>query len=269
MMADAAREWDAVASVLEKSERLNRPWHQRHDIDSVVVSLMGRVRNHTILDVGSGTGYFTRELARKGARVTGVDISPNMIALANKLHQSDKVHFVLADIATTAMGTRAFDGAVANMSLMDIGPCDRAIKQIARFLRPGGRFVFSTTHPIFADQTWAVVHVKGRRFLARGVYRYLTSRTVRSSPSWAPGATVTQYHRPLQKYLKWFHAAGLTLETLLEVPSGRRPQYVAIPDPTKALPRRSFYYSPRDFRTRETARRELPAFLIGSCLNTG
>ena len=91
-----------------------------------------------ILDVGCGTGHLAEQIASKGAIVTGVDQSPEMIGQAREAHPG--IRFEVMDAREMAF-TEKFDAMFSNATLHWIKEPERAIERIARALRPGGRFV--------------------------------------------------------------------------------------------------------------------------------
>lgn len=95
-----------------------------------------------VLEVGCGTGLFTAEIAATGCRVTAIDISPDLLALARKRVTADNVCFVLEDAHATSFDSASFDAVIGSSCLhhLDI---DKATKEFHRLLRPGGRLMFT------------------------------------------------------------------------------------------------------------------------------
>jgi ubiquinone/menaquinone biosynthesis C-methylase UbiE len=105
-----------------------------------------------VLDIGCGTGVPTaRQLADAGLRVTGIDISPGMLALARV--NVPEAEFLQADAVDFA-GT-GFDAAVAFFSLLMLSRADidRALAAIHEGLKPGGHFVLSMVEADLDDTT--------------------------------------------------------------------------------------------------------------------
>ena len=124
--------------------------------DSVLVSLLdllGPLDGLRVLDVACGHGRLTRELARRGGDVSGIDISGNLIAKAREIEQNERlgIRYVHADVTSSELlrgGT--YDSVTCSFGLSDIDDLAGAISAISTALRPGGSFVFSILHPCFS-----------------------------------------------------------------------------------------------------------------------
>src|SRR3954462_3956067 len=91
-----------------------------------------------ILDLGCGTGTLTAEIARRGARVTGVDQSAEMIETAREKYA--ELAFEVAD--GQALGyVAAFDAVFSNATLHWMPRARDVVRGVERALLPGGRFV--------------------------------------------------------------------------------------------------------------------------------
>lgn len=98
----------------------------------------------------------TRELARRGAEVVGIDISGKLIAKSREAEKDTPhgVRYIQADVTTPGtVGVGEFDVVSCSFGLSDIDDLDGAIRSISRVLRNGGRFAFSILHPCSAGAT--------------------------------------------------------------------------------------------------------------------
>jgi SAM-dependent methyltransferase len=102
-----------------------------------------------ILDVATGTGWSARNVARAGARVTGVDISRELLAAARDLsqHLRPPIEFKLADAEQLPFDDAAFDGVISTFGVMFARDQARAAAELARVTRVGGRLALTTWQP--------------------------------------------------------------------------------------------------------------------------
>lgn len=119
--------------------------------------LLGIRPGERVLDVGCGNGTFSRRLAELGAEVVACDFSAQFIALAERRTvghpAAGRIAYRVLDAtdadALATLGAARFDAAVATMVLMDMATIAPLLAALRRALRPGGRFVFSVSHPCF------------------------------------------------------------------------------------------------------------------------
>ena len=105
-----------------------------------------------ILDIGCGNGLFARRLAKKGIAVTAFDFAEGNIRNA-KQHDNKGIDYHVLDATNyddlVQLGNNQFDGAAANMVLMDMPEIDTLFKALTVILKKGSPFVFSVSHPCF------------------------------------------------------------------------------------------------------------------------
>jgi demethylmenaquinone methyltransferase / 2-methoxy-6-polyprenyl-1,4-benzoquinol methylase len=96
-----------------------------------------------VLDLCCGTGALTRELGRRvpQGRVTGVDFSPQMLAVAAAHHGPPNVTYEQADVLALPFGSQTFDAATMAFSMRNVTDIGACLREVARVLRPGGSFV--------------------------------------------------------------------------------------------------------------------------------
>lgn len=174
-----------------------------------------QVRPRTILDVGTGTGFLAVGLARAGYRVTGIDISPAMLARARRKAREAgvSVPFVLGDAEAPPFRTESFDMVITRNLLWTLCEPDTALRHWFHLLRPGGRIVLS-------DGVWSHGGLTG---LLR---RLEHATTRRLHPGQGPGVLPRFWsaYRLVRKHLPYFR--GLRARdavTLLEHCGFRNP----------------------------------------------
>ena len=110
------------------------------------LKLLGNVRGKTILDMGCGTGLYTRILKRRGATVYGLDISEGMLAIARR--EVPGVEFVYGTAEKLPYKNKSFDIVLAALMMEYFSCWDKVLEEVRRVLKPKGIFVFSTGNPV-------------------------------------------------------------------------------------------------------------------------
>jgi 2-polyprenyl-3-methyl-5-hydroxy-6-metoxy-1,4-benzoquinol methylase len=127
-----------------------------HDIH--FVPLLGKLSGTQVIDLGCGEGCLARRMAMMGAQVVGVDISDELISLARKAtSESLDITFIQSTISDLSkLVDSKFNLATCVMVLMDTPSLEPIFREAARVLLPGGRLVFSVTHPIWdrSEMQW-------------------------------------------------------------------------------------------------------------------
>lgn len=103
-----------------------------------LVNILNPLPGEDILDVGCGTGYLANVISQRGAEVTGIDASPEMIAKAK--HEHPSIDFRLMS-ATAIHLQKTFDAVFSNAALHWVLDKQAAIGCIYDAVKPGGRFV--------------------------------------------------------------------------------------------------------------------------------
>ncbi|OKJ65746.1 class I SAM-dependent methyltransferase [Streptomyces sp. CB02261] len=119
------------------------------------LALVGDVRGRSILDLASGTGFYSREFRRRGAAdVLGIDISSEMVTVARRLEESAPlgVRYDVGDVAELRPLGQRFDIALAVQLLSyaeDRATTERMCRNAHRHLKPGGEFFVLNQSPDF------------------------------------------------------------------------------------------------------------------------
>ncbi len=182
-----------------------------------LLRVIGEVVGLRLLDLACGHGRLARELARRGARVVGVDLSAALLekAGAREAMSPLQIAYVHADAAAPeALAGEIFDGIGCSFGLSDIDDLDGAIATVARVLRPGGFFAFSLLHPCFpgweakqALPSWR----PGHGYFEEGWW-------CADGPTHGLRPKVGANHRMLSTYLNTLARHDLVVEEIAEPP---------------------------------------------------
>jgi len=109
----------------------------------LVFSLIDVEAGEKALDLGCGTGNYTIELAKRGADVVGIDTSEEMLGCARiKAQKADiKASFKAADAMNLPFPDSSFDAVLSNGLLCFLKEPEKALMEMHRVLKPGGRVV--------------------------------------------------------------------------------------------------------------------------------
>lgn len=109
----------------------------------VVFGLAGTLAGKRVLDVGTGDGTYALEAAARGAEVTAIDVEPAMLDAARPRAEELglQVEWELGRAQELAERDGAFDLVLAVTVLCFVPDASRAVREMARVLRPGGRLV--------------------------------------------------------------------------------------------------------------------------------
>lgn len=222
--SEARRAWDEAIDVWEDFQESEKDYSRERVHGPALFRALGPVRGLRVLDVGCGQGRFTRRLAARGARVTGIDWSKEMIDSATR-HEHEaplgiEYRRMDARYAARAWPPKSFDRVIACMSLMDMPNAPAVVRGAYRLLRPGGRFVFSISHPLnTAAVGWnrPSPGVPGRRGMLVDRYFEEGVRHLRWAMLRLKRPFVTPYwHRTLESWFDLLHRSGFTVESLSE-----------------------------------------------------
>lgn len=147
--------------------------------EQVIAAFLSPVAGRTMLDVGTGTGRAAIALAARGATVTGVDASAEMLVVAERRAQSANVTvtFARGDAHELAFGPQSFDAVVCLRVLMHTPDWRRSMAELCRVAR--GRVVFDYPALVSAAALQAWTRRAALRLGARvEAYRVFTDRAI-------------------------------------------------------------------------------------------
>ena len=173
------------------------------------LKVLGNVRGKDVLEIGCGAAQFGIELAKRGAKLSGIDLSVEQIRHARANVRKAGVEYKLyrgnaEDLSRFRSGS--FDIVTSDFALGFID-LDKLLPEVKRVLKPGGFCAFSWTSPIMDCMTWG-----GSPPITGFVRSYFDSK-----PFVEGGKDPTyEFKRTYGDWVRAFARAGLVLEDLIE-----------------------------------------------------
>jgi SAM-dependent methyltransferase len=203
------------------------PHHQRI-LNPCVEKLLGDVKGKKMLDAGCGEGYLARYYTKKGAIVTGIDLSRGLIETSEQLTEAGTIDYRVDNVCfIESVPNDEFDIVLSNLVLLNISCLDDAINEFHRVLKDGGILVFSIVHPAFnfyGPGSWQMgeknpvtnrregVFFKVDRYFEEEEYeRYWKTREGENFPE-----PISFFHRTLSTYLNSLTETGFSLVEFAE-----------------------------------------------------
>ncbi|MDP9237693.1 MAG: class I SAM-dependent methyltransferase [Chloroflexota bacterium] len=222
---DAADGWEYSAAAYTAFQDLGDK-NRTVLLDPVMLEQCGDVKGLRVLDLGCGEGRFSRMLAQRGARVTGIDLTAEMARTAQDRRVGDD-GYLRATAEQLPFPSGAFDVVISYVTLVDIVDYRAAIAEAARVLEPGGCLVVANLGFVTASSGW-LRDDEGKRVYHR-VDRYADefsqvfewrARELIPDPErfddFFHRIRITNWHRPLSAYMSAYLDAGLVLRSFLE-----------------------------------------------------
>jgi 2-polyprenyl-6-hydroxyphenyl methylase/3-demethylubiquinone-9 3-methyltransferase len=218
----AHRWWDPEGP--QKALHALNPVRLRYVADRV------RLRDAEVLDVGCGGGLLSEALAGEGARVTAIDLAPDLLKMArlHGLESGVRVDYRLAAVEPLADERPASFDAVTCMEMLEHVPDPASvIDACARLLKPGGTLVLSTLNRTPAAFALAIVGAEYvTRLLPKGTHRYRDFIRPSELAAWLREAGMQLDDVSGLLYEPWRHAARLTHRTDVNyLACARRPDF--------------------------------------------
>ena len=182
-----------------------------HEQEERLLGQAGELAGKNVLELGCGSAPCARWLAHDvpDVFVTGFDISMGMLRHAGTSHGA---HLVQADAASLPYADNSFDVVFSVFGAIPFVEDSAALmKEVARVLRPGGRFVFSITHPM----RWVFLDDPGPAGLT-AITSYFDQSGYVEEDETTGEVTYAEQHRTLSARITELIDAGFTLTGLLE-----------------------------------------------------
>jgi demethylmenaquinone methyltransferase / 2-methoxy-6-polyprenyl-1,4-benzoquinol methylase len=157
MFDGVARRYDLANSVLSGGQ--DRRWRR------CTRQTLELKPGQRVLDLAAGTGVSTRELARSGAMAIACDFSLGMLRAGKQRRDRRGLPFVAGDALHLPFADGAFDAVTISFGLRNVADVSRALAELARVTRPGGKLVVSE----FSQPVWTPFRMVYLNYLMRAL----------------------------------------------------------------------------------------------------
>lgn len=232
-----------------------------------VLRLMAPKKGDHILDLACGQGFFSHALAAEGARVTGIDVAPELIDIARTHAMHNQEFYVSSADNLRAFKDKSFDSVLCVLAIQNIEKMGLAFKEASRVLKEKSHFIIVLNHPAFripGKTAWGFDEQGGPMGRVSGGVQYrrvdeymAESRAIIDMhpgiirPEHATGTKkeiTYSFHRPIQGYSKALSNAGFAILRIEEWMSHKE---------SEKGPRKN---------AEDRARKEIPMFMCLECV---
>ena len=198
-----------------------------HDVFAPAAErMLGLERGARVLELACGNGAFARRLGRQGMQVLATDLSPALIAHAERrtetiADQPVDVRYQVVDVTVEREIINCggpFDAAVCIMGVMSMPLLQSMFGGVWRVLKPRGIFVVVTLHPAFATSGYKFAKSESEQEPhGLTIERYLSRYVTHGVTNTAQQERQLYFHRPLSELLGDAFASGLVLDGMEEL----------------------------------------------------
>lgn len=184
-----------------------------------IIRLLNLKKGEKILDLACGQGFFSGEFSMKGALVTGVDISPELISIAKRKYPA--VDFFVSSAENLSfLESGFFDKITITLAIQNIENIKKVFDECYRVLKKDGELFIVMNHPAFRipkKSFWGFDEEKNIQY--RRIDSYLSETKERIDMN--PGDKIDKkftlsFHRSLQFYFKILKNSGFFVTNLEE-----------------------------------------------------
>lgn len=155
MFDDVAERYDVMNEILSMGQ--TRRWRK------IVVDALGATRGQRVLDLAAGTGASSEPYADAGIGVVACDFSHGMLRVGKR--RRPDIDFVAGDATNLPFADNSFDSSTISFGLRNVGEPKKALAEMLRVTKPGGRLVVAE----FSHPGWAPFRTVYTEYLMRAL----------------------------------------------------------------------------------------------------
>lgn len=147
-----AQAFDQLAIAYEQNVDHSSGHNAYYERPAMMKLLPVELSGKAVLDAGCAAGWYTARFIERGAQVTAIDISPEMVAACRR-RVGEQVHLTVCDLSQPLpFATESFDFIVSSLTLHYVKDWGPTFREFNRILKPGGTLQFSVHHPFMDYQ---------------------------------------------------------------------------------------------------------------------
>lgn len=202
---DVVTEWAKIPDSIVQEFGEKGDFARQHLLTPNLFNLLGDIKGKAVLDAYSGTGYLSRMMARKGANVTGIEMSPKLLSYALEKEKKEQLGITYkAGVISDFTFTKLFDIVLASMVFMNWPDFETPMRSCINAVKKNGTFIFSINHPCFemSGKEWRQVgYVKVKEYFEEYATKPIFGH---------------KFHRPLSMYINFLADNGCSIEKMIE-----------------------------------------------------
>lgn len=241
--------WSKVANWYDSHLENEEDSYQTKLILPNLKRILGDLKGKSVIDIGCGQGFFSREFAKIGANVLGIDLASDLIKIAKHKNtdKDSKIRYeVLSADSLNGIKDSEFDIAISVLAIQNMENFVKVFEEVSRVVKSGGKFIFVLNHPVFRIPKFSSWEFT-KNIQSRKIDKYLSQIKVEINMEPAKGQSgkkTYSFHRSLQDYMKALFSNGFSVTKFEEWISHKQSQ---------AGPRKII---------EDNARKEFPLFLM-------
>lgn len=170
-----------------------------------LLRLLSLKKSDVILDIACGQGFFSRAFSKFGAKVIGVDISKELISIAEKQSASSITYYVSSADNMAILENSTIDKITIILSFQNMENINGVFKECSRVLNSKGKMYIVLNHPAFRipkETFWGWDEDKKIQYRRIDSYLSESRAKIQMHPGSIPNEFSWSFHRPLQFYSK-------------------------------------------------------------------
>jgi len=173
--------------------------------------LTARFASARVLDLACGQGYFSRALYAKGLKVIGVDVSAELIAIAESRSPGGIEYVVSPADKLSSLADGSVQAIINVLAIQNIENVQGMLKECARVLAKNGALFIVMNHPVLRipkRTSWGYDEKSKVQYRRLDGYLTESKEVIDMNPGSSAKKMTVSFHRPLQFYMKQLHNAG-------------------------------------------------------------